>query len=217
MSRARAASGVKGDGTAGSGALSGHVQSLRKLWLPAGLREKTRLTGMTCLHAVVVGTGDQQAQEALFMPFHSRRKAPRAIGVGTEGKERDREAASASIMGRKRYIQFLLKEGVFVDEKDRFGRTPLMLASCVAQRVSWELVPLLLRLGADPRMVDAKGNTPLHYAYAFCCIDTVTLLLAAGASPEELNAFHRNPKEVMGLRGKLFSDADDDSNAQASV
>ena len=48
---------------------------------------------------------------------------------------------------------------------DRKGRTPLMAACSSGQLEAAKMLVVLL--GADPYMVDRKGNSALHYAARF--------------------------------------------------
>lgn len=70
-------------------------------------------------------------------------------GVGTE-----RIAAVTQI--------FLHTEGIEVNAKNNFGRTPLHVAARVG---NWQVVRLLLKSGADPSLVDQRGFTPGGLAY----------------------------------------------------
>lgn len=50
-----------------------------------------------------------------------------------------------------------------INIQDNNGRTPLSIAA----RRSWDALHKLLELGADPHIVDNKGNLPIHYAARF--------------------------------------------------
>jgi ankyrin repeat protein len=63
-------------------------------------------------------------------------------------------------------------------------------------------VELLLRHGADPRLADFDGVTPLHYATDAGCIEAVELLLQRGADPNALDDFSRTPLHYAALRCK---------------
>uniref|UniRef100_A0ABD2VWG2 Uncharacterized protein n=1 Tax=Trichogramma kaykai TaxID=54128 RepID=A0ABD2VWG2_9HYME len=51
-------------------------------------------------------------------------------------------------------------KAVWIDARDSFGNTPLILALSRGHR---PLVDLLLRAGADPNLANAEGLTPLHF------------------------------------------------------
>jgi len=64
-------------------------------------------------------------------------------------------------------LDFLLKTcKVYVDSRDYHGRTPLMYSP--VSGISEPNAIKLIRAGADINAIDSFGNTPLHYAYAFC-------------------------------------------------
>jgi ankyrin repeat protein len=75
----------------------------------------------------------------------------------------------------------LVNRGVAIDERRAGpGTTALMMASIHGNK---DLVQLLLRLGADARLEDNKGQTALTFARKKGRADVVELLLAASAAP----------------------------------
>jgi ankyrin repeat protein len=58
-------------------------------------------------------------------------------------------------------LSFLIAEGVDVNEQDSTGETPLHRAIYMDKP---RRVKLLLENGADPRIPDAQGNTPVQYS-----------------------------------------------------
>ena len=72
-------------------------------------------------------------------------------------------------------IRDLVSKGWDVNQKDEFGRRPLMLAE--TPKVAQELIAS----GADINAVDYHGNTALRWAMANGCKGVVTVLIAAGA------------------------------------
>jgi ankyrin repeat protein len=103
----------------------------------------------------------------------------------------------AAFHGHWRLCEFLVESGADVNAAARdTGETPLHSALCTANRVAHDLVlRVLLASGADPnratrpavetgafmRDCRTKGETPLHRAAAFGTLETIDLLLAAGA------------------------------------
>lgn len=73
-----------------------------------------------------------------------------------------------------------LKSDIEVNVRDRFGRTPLGLASTLG---STHVVKLLLEHGANPDFPDSVGQTPLMLAVRNDRADAVAVLLTAGADP----------------------------------
>lgn len=114
----------------------------------------------------------------------------------------------SAIYGRAKLIEWFVTHGCDVDQPTRdvtspaaktlydrspyepfdgYSSTPLMLAAGEGQVDS---VATLLRCGASVHATDSNGFTPLHYAAgAFWGenVDIVTMLLAAGASPNTVS------------------------------
>ena len=59
-------------------------------------------------------------------------------------------------------IEALLEAGADLTGKDRYGRTPLHVAS--AYNHNPKIVEMLLSVGADPGIPDKKGRLPIDYA-----------------------------------------------------
>lgn len=72
-----------------------------------------------------------------------------------------------------------------VNRPDRFGLTPLMLAS---RNGANDIVGLLLRAGARINVRDIGGNSPLIFAVKEGHIDIVQQLLEAGANANDIDA-----------------------------
>jgi ankyrin repeat protein len=81
-----------------------------------------------------------------------------------------------------RLLRELIARGVDLNDVAS-GMTPLLAAT----RDSWhgrpEAVMTLLANGADPRVTDADGNTPLHHAARSSDPGVVALLRDAAADP----------------------------------
>ncbi|KAM3863875.1 ankyrin repeat and EF-hand domain-containing protein 1-like [Diretmus argenteus] len=75
-------------------------------------------------------------------------------------------------------LDFAFSQGVPVDVKDKFYKTPLM-AACSSG--NYEVAQYLLGLGADVNARDQFCWTPLHHAARAGQVDLVKLLLEAGA------------------------------------
>ncbi|GAB3736665.1 ankyrin repeat domain-containing protein [Luteimonas pelagia] len=96
-------------------------------------------------------------------------------------------AVLAAVLPDLRLLRALIGRGVGVNEPHG-GLTPLLAAT----RDSWhgrpEAVMTLLANGADPRAVDAEGNTPLHHAARSSDPGVAALLRDAGAELDVPNA-----------------------------
>lgn len=115
----------------------------------------------------------------------------------------------AAFHGHWQLVQYLLQRGADPRSADReTGETPLHAAlSRVGDPAQHQVVRILLNAGADPAaatldgretgsfMRDARtrGETPLHRAAIFSRSDTLDALLAAGASPEVVDARGETP------------------------
>ncbi|WP_372016767.1 ankyrin repeat domain-containing protein [Pseudoxanthomonas sp. 10H] len=102
--------------------------------------------------------------------------------------ERDQRslAALAAVLPDLRLLRALIVRGVDLNAGDA-GMTPLLAAT----RDSWhgrpEAVMTLLANGADPRVADAEGNTPLHHAARSTDPGVAALLRDAAAEIDALN------------------------------
>jgi hypothetical protein len=92
----------------------------------------------------------------------------------------------AVLHGDLRLLRELIARGIDLNHRHG-GLTPLLAAT----RDSWhgrpEAVMTLLANGADPRVADAEGNTPLHHAARSTDAAVAALLLDAGAQVDALN------------------------------
>ena len=96
--------------------------------------------------------------------------------VGCGGPPKDiREAAR---QGNSEAVKQYLADGVDVNAKDDWGKTPLHSTAEMRRK---EIAELLIANGADVNAKDSWGITPLHYATANDQKETVELLIAEGA------------------------------------
>lgn len=75
-------------------------------------------------------------------------------------------------------IEKLVAQGVNLDERDKFGYTPLILA---ANDGKIEIADLLIEKGAKLNYKSADGETALHAAIRKCDVEMTRLLLDRGA------------------------------------
>jgi ankyrin repeat protein len=98
----------------------------------------------------------------------------------------------AALLPDLRLLRALILRGVDLN-RTHAGLTPLL----VATRDSWhgriDAVTMLLANGADPRVADREGNTPLHHAARSTDPAVAAQLLDAGADVNALNAEARPP------------------------
>lgn len=195
------------------------------------LDTKGALFGVTPLHMVVLGKKATRTLFALFASTSSGEKGkpvePNTRRVLCAKKEyarslmtvADKKVSHAGSSDRRMKSEVALNATltfllvtckVYVDCCDSCDRTPLMYVPMA--RASDLCATMLLRSGGNIAATDRFGNTPLHYAYAFCSTSSdnrtstaISLYLAAGASPNEPNMAGQTPKAVMGCGFKLFA------------
>jgi ankyrin repeat protein len=116
---------------------------------------------------------------------------------------------AASFHGHWRLCKFLLEQGARVNHPSPdTGETPLHAALCSTDRVLYDCVlVVLLSHGADPNVATkpgvetgafmrdcrTKGETPLHRAAAFGEVETIRLLVSAGAIVDAKDAYGDTP------------------------
>lgn len=106
----------------------------------------------------------------------------------------------AAVLPDLRLLRGLIARGVQVNEAHA-GMTPLLAAT----RDSWhgrpEAVMTLLANGADPRVADADGNTPLHHAARSTDPGVAALLRDAAAEIDALNNDGQSPLAIACAAG----------------
>jgi len=88
-----------------------------------------------------------------------------------------------------------------INSRDNLGRTPLMVALLASRVASSNLVPLLLRHGADVNAYDVGRETPLMVASQKNDLASVRLLLNRGAEINAKDVFERTALDVATYRG----------------
>lgn len=116
---------------------------------------------------------------------------------------------NASYHGHWRLCKFLLEQGADVDYPEPgTGETPLHSALCKTDRMVYDRVlAVLLSHGATPNIATipgvetgafmrdcrTKGETPLHRAAAFGEVETIRLLVGAGAVVDAKDVYGDTP------------------------
>lgn len=136
----------------------------------------------------------ERALQLLDAGADARAEAPRG--------DRDRRGLPvlAAVLPDLRLLRALIARGVDLNAAHAW-MTPLLAAT----RDSWhgrpEAVMTLLTNGADPRITDAEGNTPLHHAARSSDPGVVALLRDAGAEMDALNADGVSPLGIACMAG----------------
>ena len=124
-----------------------------------------------------------------------------AHALPAEGSRDQRSlGALAAVLPDLRLLRTLIAHGVDLNHAHA-GVTPLLAAT----RDSWhgrpDAVTTLLANGADPRIADAEGNTPLHHAARSSDPGVVALLRDAAAELDALNHDGLTPLGVACMAG----------------
>ncbi|SDE06773.1 ankyrin repeat domain-containing protein [Aquimonas voraii] len=134
--------------------------------------------------------GEVERAAALLAALGPEPAAP----LPPEGRDQRSLAVLASLLGDLGLLRALILRGVDLNEA-RAGLTPLLACTRDSYHGRPDAVAMLLANGADPRLADGEGRTPLHYAARSSDPEVAAQLLDAGA---ELNALDR------GGRSPLF-------------
>ncbi|GGD49364.1 ankyrin repeat domain-containing protein [Pseudoxanthomonas indica] len=109
-------------------------------------------------------------------------------------------AVLAAVLPDLRLLRTLIAHGVDINQAQA-GMTPLLAAT----RDSWhgrpDAVTTLLANGADPRVADNEGNTPLHHAARSSDPGVVALLRDAAAEIDAINQDGLTPLGVACMAG----------------
>ncbi|XP_013863189.1 cyclin-dependent kinase 4 inhibitor B [Austrofundulus limnaeus] len=108
------------------------------------------------------------------------------------------DLTTAAAKGNTAGVEAVLLKGADVNGKNQFGRTALQ----VMMMGSSPVAQLLLQRGANPNVADSStGNTPLHDAAQTGFLETVRLLVEAGAEPRVKDNNNRLPADVARQSG----------------
>jgi ankyrin repeat protein len=119
---------------------------------------------------------------------------PHAVPAPNERDQRS-VLVLATLGGDMRLLRSLIAKGADLN-RAHAGLAPLIAATRDSHQGRPDAVMTLLTNGADPRCVDAAGNTPLHYA-ALSATPIVAALLCDAAAPIE--AVNRDGLTALGM------------------
>ena len=123
---------------------------------------------------------------------------PRAIS--SDPRDQRSLATLAAVLPDLRLLRALIGRGIDLNQAHA-GMTPLLAAT----RDSWhgrpDAVTTLLANGADPRVADSEGNTPLHHAARSSDPGVAALLRDAAAEIDALNREGLTPLAVACISG----------------
>jgi len=133
-----------------------------------------------------------------------------AIGAGADVNATDDRGLTAlhwaAFDNDPKKVQLLVKHGADINAQDLIrGGTPLLSSTALK---SFDAAEILIKLKADPNIMDDKGNTPLHYATQRGHSRLVKMLVDHGAnihlenrdgySPVDLSR-NRNSRKIFEL------------------
>lgn len=135
----------------------------------AGVDQQEPETGDSCLHTAVMGNNKEVMEYLLSLN----------PTVNLRNNQGTTPLYSAVMNANIGWARALLHRGAKTNIKGFVGWSPLIFA---AEHRGFEMIRLLLANGADPNDRSQYG-TVLHHAVEMKNLDTVELLLKAGASP----------------------------------
>ena len=103
----------------------------------------------------------------------------------------------ASSYGYYDLCEWLIEKKARVLGKDKFKRTPLIMA---VRNGHTKIASLLLQNGSEWDHTDSSMNTALHYAAAYGWLDIIELLLKAGADVNAQNSWKISPINIAMLK-----------------
>ena len=106
---------------------------------------------------------------------------------------------SAVEQGDMGKIRELIKKNISLDEKNKFGVTPLQLATV---KGNLEVVKLLLKSGADPDGQNFSKQTPLHFAAMNGFEQIAKQLILSGADVNSIDDEYWTPLNCAMWKGK---------------
>lgn len=132
--------------------------------------------------------GDVERALALLADCERASAAPEP----PEGRDQRDLAVLATLLSDLRLLRELILRGVDLNAA-RAGLTPLLAATRDSYHGRPDAVAMLLANGADPRLVDADGRSPLHFAARSSDPEVAAQLLDAGADINALDRGGRSP------------------------
>lgn len=133
--------------------------------------------------------GDVERALALLEGFSRDSPAP----TPPEGRDQRGLAVLATLISDLRLLRQLILRGVDLNEAHA-GLTPLLAATRDSYHGRPDAVAMLLANGADPRLADADGRTPLHFAARSSDPEVAAQLLDGGA---DINALDRGGRSAL--------------------
>ena len=174
------------------------------------------VTKLLLQKGVDINGKDSQGTTALYNAINKKLLTKMLLNLGADLNSKDNHGATLflrSFRYNRRaivdYINFLIKEGANVRDKDDCGNTALHLA--VARNYSMEIIKPLIDKGLDVNAVNVYGETPLHSAMAKGnkrVINVIKLLFENGATGNVLDYSGNTPFHKLSFR--FYNDRPDE-------
>ena len=120
------------------------------------------------------------------------------VKISAPGPDRKTCLHIAAAKGDFETVKHLVEKlGAKVINKDKFKRTPLLLA---CKNGNLKVASFILQRGGLFNEPDSSGNTPLHYACAYGYPEIIEVLIQAGADPNKGNSWNLSPTAVALLK-----------------
>lgn len=154
----------------------------------AGLSEPSATEDPRAQLFAAARRGDVERALALLADCDRATAAPEP----PQGRDQRDLAVLATLLSDLRLLRALILRGVDLNAA-RAGLTPLLAATRDSYHGRPDAVAMLLANGADPRIVDTDGRSPLHFAARSSDPEVAAQLLDAGADINALDRGGRSP------------------------
>jgi ankyrin repeat protein len=122
----------------------------------------------------VAGNGDVSTSAAVAAAADGSRRSDKGMMLVSDLIRYTRH-------GHYKEVERILSLGVAVDARDQFGNSALTVA---CQNGNKRIAKMLLRQGADINQQNSKGNSPMHYCFAFGYAELGEYLISKGTTTQ---------------------------------
>lgn len=120
------------------------------------------------------------------------------VPIDSPGAKRMTALHIAASRGHYDLVKYLLEKDAKINLKDKFKRSPIILATANGQL---KVLSLLLMKGGSFNDADSSNNYPVHYAAAYGFQSCLDLLKLAGADLNPQNSWNLTPLSVAMAKG----------------
>ncbi|XP_068184540.1 protein TANC1 isoform X2 [Antennarius striatus] len=181
-------------------ALRGHLEIIQYLleqeWSVEGQQQDCALKNKALQQALIAASSMGHTQVVRGLLALNNELAVRIDSHDTLWGETALTAAAGR--GKMEVCDFLLEQGVLVQQVNRRGVSPLF---CAVRQGHWQIAELLLQHGADINVSDKQGRTLLMVASCEGHLSTVEFLLSKDASLTSMDKEGLTPLSWACLKG----------------